>query len=328
MSDDDVDVLARNLVIAVSRAVRLSMLHRLENDAIAATSQGLRDAVGEALGGAGGAVVKCGPDGVFVNGQLVRPIGEVVESAERLQRHFLRLGVETLAFDAVPDDDGVRRMLAAFQACGPGNARPLFALEVPGLRARAPGQGGPGASNDARAVVVGALVAVVAALEDLRLGRSRRTAPLRRALQRLATVVACDEGAVTGALCALDDDDRGAAVATLVLVSALRGGSGTKEAVALAFCAALALPHGTLDDVIAAAALPTPLAPALCALRLELWQSTQKSAAGFAAVVTAAEVAAAALSRGKSWQAVALALAEQQNRFVAADAAGIAALVA
>lgn len=326
MSDDVVDVLARNLVIAVSRAVRLSMLHRLENDAIAATAAGLIDAVKASLDGAGGAVVKAGADGVFVNGQLVRPIGEVVESAERLQKHLIRLGVETLIFEAVPDDAGVRAMLSAFQACTPGNAKPLFDLQVPGLRARKPGQGVGGGAKDGRVVVVNAVVDVVVALQDLRLGRSKKTASLRKALQRLADVAAKDEAALVGALTGLDDDDRGAAVAAIVLVCALRGGCSGKDAVALAFVAGLAFPHASLDDVAAATALPTSLAPALCALRLDLWQSQSKKAVGFAAVVAAADVTAAALARGKSWSAVAMALAQFGARFDERDAAAVNAL--
>lgn len=334
---DDVDVLARNLVIAVSRAVRLSMLHRLENDAIAATAAGLIDAVGACLAGAGGAVVKCGADGVFVNGQLVRPIGEVVESAERLQKHLVRLGVETLVFGAVPDDAGVRALLAAFQACGPGNAGPLFELALPGFAARKPGAHGKGGARDGRAAVVDAVVDVVVACAELRRGHGKKTAALRKALQRLADGVgpahADGDAALAGALSGLSDDaDRGAAVACLVLLCALRAGRSGKDAVALAFVAALALPHGSLDDVAAAAQLPTSLAPALSALRLSLWQaqarpgSAPQRARGFAAVVVAADVAAAALVRDRSWDGVARALAHHGDRFDADDAAAVFAL--
>lgn len=116
------------------------------------------------------------------------------------------------------------------------------------------------------------------------------------------------------------------AVAVLVLVCALRAGRTKKEAVALAFIAGLALPHQTLDDVAAAAALSTAQAPILCALRLGLWQTRQQPAHGFAGLVAAAEIAAVGLVSGKSWGAAAMLLEQQAARFDAKDGAAIVAL--
>lgn len=321
------DLLGKNLVIAVSRAVRLSLLHRLENDAIAATSLFLRDAVSAAHAQASAAVVKAGADGVFVNGKLVRPIGEVQESAERLHKHFVRLGVETLAFDVVPDDAAVLALLGAFQACTPGNAAPLLTLAVAGIRARAPGQAGVSAGVDGRDRAAAALADVATALDDLRRGRSHRSAALRKALQRLvdASSGAGADAIVAGAVCGLDDGDRGAGVAALVVLAALRAGRSPKDAVDVGFLAALASPHASIDDVAAAASLPTTLAPALTALRLALWQATRQPVQGFAAVVAAAEVAAKGLALGESWEAVAMQLA-QHAEINLDDAAAIAGL--
>jgi hypothetical protein len=337
MNEDISEITARNLVIAVSRAVRLSMLHRLENDAIAATSQNLRDAVAESLGQTGGAAVKVGGDGVFVNGALVRALGEVAESAERLQKHFARLGVETLAFSQVPDDAGVRALLQAFQACTAGDARPLFALELPGLKARAPGQGGDGVADE-NTRVVGAFVDVVVAVDDLQAGRVRRTAPLRRGLQRLSDIAGAAPERLLGLIGAslLGDrrapgakNDVAAAAAALVLLTVLRGGRPQKEAVALAFLTALAGSHSSVDDVVAAGALLTDKGPAVAALRLELMVSARNRtpATGFAAVVAAAEIAVSGWANGGSIDAARAALAQSRGIAFDDDAAAVLALL-
>lgn len=295
--DDDgadlAELSARLLVIAVSRAVRLSMLHRLENDAIATTVAGLREAVEQSLVDGGGAVIKVGGDGVFVNGALVRAIGEVAESVERLHGDFQRLGVGTLAFTAVPDAAGVRALLGAFQACTAGNAAPLFALAVPGVRSWPAGQSG-GGRDDQRSRLIAAFADVIVNVEDLRVGRVKRLAGLRRALQRLADDVAGAEATVLGLIVALEDDVDGRAVrvAALVLLVALCGGRSKKDAVAWGLLAARAAPHADIDDVAAAGGQGLALTPALVALRLELL--TARPPRGFAAIVAAAEVSVAA----------------------------------
>ncbi len=110
--DDDDDASVREVVLQLSRLLRVAGLHTLDNDAVAAALEPFLAAVGAR----DLSRVQVADEAVFCDGRLVRPRGEAGEACAHLRRLFARLRLTDLSLARSLGPTDALQLLRAVQA--------------------------------------------------------------------------------------------------------------------------------------------------------------------------------------------------------------------
>ncbi len=287
------DELGRQVVIHLSRAMRIASMHQLGNDAVGATVQGLMTALAAAAQDAGAMSVQVNGDAVFYNRLLVKPRGDAAEATNHLRRTFERLEISEIRLAGAPTLGLVMAFLAAFKTAGEPGATPLSALQLDGLVVRRSDETKRGRDIDVRRNVARCYaqlqVLAGASFDRVREGRAPQLGRLRRGVQALIDAGAGHSSLMIGLACTVDFnvDEAGhaTAVTALVLVMGERLGLSRVEQASLGLKALL---HEAGAVVIPAESSTTAIAPrigALSALAVRMTAVPHESMALLSAVL-------------------------------------------
>ena len=287
------DELGRQVLIHLSRSMRIASMHQLGNDAVGATVQGLMTALAAAAQDAGAMSVQVNGDAVFYNRLLVKPRGDAAEATNHLRRTFERLDISEIRLAGAPTLGLMMAFLAAFKTAGEPGATPLSALQLDGLVVRRSDETKRGRDIDVRRNVARCYaqlqVLAGASFDRVREGRAPQLGRLRRGLQALVDAGAGHSSLMIGLACSVefnvDEAGHATAVTALVLVMGERLGLSRVEQASLGLKALL---HEAGAVVIPAESSTTAIAPrigALSALAVRMTAVPHESMALLSAVL-------------------------------------------
>ncbi len=241
------------VLLAVYRLLKISLVHTSENDAVrdaAAQSADILRTFSAEVGSA--ATLTFVDDSAFICGQLLRASRSVYESAEELGELLAKVGVSECAFDgAVTAADVVALARAFAHAMRDAAAREQFATSKlsnivvrkvdPQLTRRVREDDLPPAERVLR-LYANALVVMRTFYEDIAAGKTILPHRVKRLAQRLVVVAETEDPAVLGmtAMAKAHRDDAGRALQSAILALAVAR-TITRDRVTLAQLAMAAL---------------------------------------------------------------------------------------